>query len=494
MRSSGMLLPIASLPSKYGIGTFSKSAYDFVDILKAAGQRFWQILPLGPTGYGDSPYQSFSTYAGNPYLIDLDRLVEEGLLSEKECKSFDFGTNKRHIDYGKIYESRFLILQKAYKRCKLKGDPDYEKFLEENKEWLDDYCLYMAVKNHFNGVSWDHWDEDIRLREPEAMEKYRTQYADEMNFFRFQQFKFQEQWYALKEYANQNGVEIIGDIPIYVAFDSADTWARPDLFQFDEENMPIDVAGCPPDGFSATGQLWGNPLYKWEYHKETGYVWWAKRMERCFRLYDIVRVDHFRGFDEYYAIPYGNKTAENGCWKKGPGLDLFVQLRKQLGEMRVIAEDLGYLTPSVMKMVEESGFPGMKVLEFAFDSREPSNYLPHNYDKNCVVYTGTHDNQTLRTWYYEMAEEDRKLAKDYMNLYGRNDEEIQWEFIRLALSSVAMLAVIPVQDYLYLDSDARINTPSTLGDNWTWRLAEEDFDKQLISRIRKLCVLFGRTE
>lgn len=494
MRSSGMLLPIASLPSKYGIGTFSKSAYDFVDILKAAGQRFWQILPLGPTGYGDSPYQSFSTYAGNPYFIDLDRLVEEGLLSEKECKSFDFGTNKRHIDYGKIYKSRFLILQKAYKRCKLEGNLDYEKFLEENKEWLDDYCLYMAVKNHFNGVSWDHWDEDIRLREPEAMEKYRTQYADEMNFFRFQQFKFQEQWYALKEYANQNGVEIIGDIPIYVAFDSADTWARPDLFQFDEENMPIDVAGCPPDGFSATGQLWGNPLYKWEYHKETGYVWWAKRMERCFRLYDIVRVDHFRGFDEYYAIPYGNKTAENGCWKKGPGLDLFVQLRKQLGEMRVIAEDLGYLTPSVMKMVEESGFPGMKVLEFAFDSREPSNYLPHNYDKNCVVYTGTHDNQTLRTWYYEMAEEDRKLAKDYMNLYGRNDEEIQWEFIRLALSSVAMLAVIPVQDYLYLDSDARINTPSTLGDNWTWRLAEEDFDKQLISRIRKLCVLFGRTE
>lgn len=494
MRASGMLLPIASLPSKYGIGTFSKSAYDFVDILKAAGQRFWQILPLGPTGYGDSPYQSFSTYAGNPYFIDLDQLAEEGLLSEKECESYDFGTDKRHIDYGKIYDSRFLILQKAYKRCKLEGDKSYEKFLEENEEWLDDYCLYMAVKNHFGGVSWDHWNEDIRLRKPEAMEKYRTQYADEMNFFRFQQFKFQEQWYALKKYANENGVEIIGDIPIYVAFDSADTWARPDLFQFDEENLPIDVAGCPPDGFSATGQLWGNPLYKWEYHKETGYVWWAKRMERCFRLYDIVRVDHFRGFDEYYAIPYGNKTAENGCWKKGPGLDLFVQLRKRLGEMRVIAEDLGYLTPSVMKMVEESGFPGMKVLEFAFDSREPSNYLPHNYDKNCVVYTGTHDNQTLRTWYYEMAEEDRELAKDYMNLYGRNDEEIQWEFIRLALSSVAMLAVIPVQDYLFLDSDARINTPSTLGNNWTWRLAEEDFDQELISRIRKLCVLFGRSE
>lgn len=494
MRASGMLLPIASLPSKYGIGTFSKSAYDFVDILKAAGQKFWQILPLGPTGYGDSPYQSFSTYAGNPYFIDLDQLVKEGLLSEKECESYDFGTNRRHIDYGKIYKSRFLILQKAYKRCKLENNPEYKKFLEENEEWLDDYCLYMAVKNHFDGVSWDHWDEDIRLRKPEAMERYRKQYEDEIHFFRFQQFKFQEQWYALKKYANQNGVEIIGDIPIYVAFDSADTWARPDLFQFDEENLPIDVAGCPPDGFSATGQLWGNPLYKWEYHKETGYVWWAKRMERCFRLYDIVRVDHFRGFDEYYAIPYGNKTAENGCWKKGPGLDLFMQLRKQLGEMRVIAEDLGYLTPSVIEMVEESGFPGMKVLEFAFDSREPSNYLPHNYDKNCVVYTGTHDNQTLRTWYYEMAEEDRELAKEYMNLYGRNDEEIQWEFIRLALSSVAMLAVIPVQDYLYLDSDARINTPSTLGDNWTWRLAEEDFHEELISRIRKLCVLFGRSE
>lgn len=494
MRASGMLLPIASLPSKYGIGTFSKSAYDFVDILKAAGQKFWQILPLGPTGYGDSPYQSFSTYAGNPYFIDLDQLVEEGLLSEKECKSFDFGTNRRHIDYGKIYDSRFLLLRKAYEHCELEGNQDYQKFLAENEEWLDDYCLYMAVKNHFDGVSWDHWDEDIRLRKPEAMEKYRNLYEDEINFFRFQQFKFQEQWYALKKYANQSGVEIIGDIPIYVAFDSADTWARPDLFQFDDENLPIDVAGCPPDGFSATGQLWGNPLYKWEYHKETGYVWWAKRMERCFRLYDIVRVDHFRGFDEYYAIPYGNKTAENGCWKKGPGLDLFWQLRKQLGEMRVIAEDLGYLTPSVIQMVEESGFPGMKVLEFAFDSREPSNYLPHNYDKNCVVYTGTHDNQTLRTWYYEMAEEDRELAKEYMNLYGRSDEEIHWEFIRLALSSVAMLAVIPVQDYLYLDSDARINTPSTLGDNWTWRLTDEDFDEELISKIRKLCVLFGRSE
>lgn len=494
MRASGMLLPIASLPSKYGIGTFSKSAYDFVDILKAAGQKFWQILPLGPTGYGDSPYQSFSTYAGNPYFIDLDQLVEEGLLSEKECKSFDFGTNRRHIDYGKIYDSRFLLLRKAYEHCELEGNQDYQKFLAENEEWLDDYCLYMAVKNHFDGVSWDHWDEDIRLRKPEAMEKYRNLYEDEINFFRFQQFKFQEQWYALKKYANQSGVEIIGDIPIYVAFDSADTWARPDLFQFDDENLPIDVAGCPPDGFSATGQLWGNPLYKWEYHKETGYVWWAKRMERCFRLYDIVRVDHFRGFDEYYAIPYGNKTAENGCWKKGPGLDLFRQLRKQLGKMRVIAEDLGYLTPSVIQMVEESGFPGMKVLEFAFDSREPSNYLPHNYDKNCVVYTGTHDNQTLRTWYYEMAEEDRELAKEYMNLYGRSDEEIHWEFIRLALSSVAMLAVIPVQDYLYLDSDARINTPSTLGDNWTWRLTDEDFDEELISKIRKLCVLFGRSE
>lgn len=494
MRASGMLLPIASLPSKYGIGTFSKSAYDFVDILKAAGQKFWQILPLGPTGYGDSPYQSFSTYAGNPYFIDLDQLVEEGLLSEKECKSFDFGTNRRHIDYGKIYDSRFLLLRKAYEHCELEGNQDYQKFLAENEEWLDDYCLYMAVKNHFDGVSWDHWDEDIRLRKPEAMEKYRNLYEDEINFFRFQQFKFQEQWYALKKYANQSGVEIIGDIPIYVAFDSADTWARPDLFQFDDENLPIDVAGCPPDGFSATGQLWGNPLYKWEYHKETGYVWWAKRMERCFRLYDIVRVDHFRGFDEYYAIPYGNKTAENGCWKKGPGLDLFRQLMKQLGEMRVIAEDLGYLTPSVIQMVEESGFPGMKVLEFAFDSREPSNYLPHNYDKNCVVYTGTHDNQTLRTWYYEMAEEDRELAKEYMNLYGRSDEEIHWEFIRLALSSVAMLAVIPVQDYLYLNSDARINTPSTLGDNWTWRLTDEDFDEGLISKIRKLCVLYGRSE
>ena len=492
MRASGMLLPIASLPSKYGIGTFSKSAYDFVDILKAAGQKFWQILPLGPTGYGDSPYQSFSTYAGNPYFIDLDQLVKEGLLSEKECESYDFGTNRRHIDYGKIYKSRFLILQKAYKRCKLENDPEYKKFLEENEEWLDDYCLYMAVKNHFDGVSWDHWDEDIRLQKREAMEQLQYELADEAGFYAFLQMKFEEQWSALKSYANEKGIRIIGDIPIYVALDSADTWYHPELFQFDENRMPVAVAGCPPDGFSATGQLWGNPLYQWEYHGKTGYQWWMRRMEYSFRMYDVVRVDHFRGFDEYYSIPAGSETAIHGTWEKGPGIEVFQKMQEKFGKLDIIAEDLGFLTPSVLKLVKDTGFPGMKVLEFAFDSREESDYLPHNYTTNCVVYTGTHDNNTIRGWYEEMDEADRQLSVDYMNNAHTPGDEIHWDFVRLALSSVAKLAVIPVQDYLGLGGEARINTPSTLGENWRWRMLSGEITDEIAVKCRKMAKLYGR--
>lgn len=492
MRASGILLPIASLPSKYGIGTFSKSAYDFVDTLKEAGQKFWQILPLGPTGYGDSPYQSFSTYAGNPYFIDLDKLVEQGWLTDEECKSYNFGEDDRYIDYGKLYETRFLLLRKAFERSKIAADENYQKFLADNEEWLSDYCLYMAVKNSFGGVSWDNWEEDIRLRKPEAMKKYGEKFAEEIDFYRFQQYEFLVQWNKLKGYANDNGIEIIGDIPIYVAFDSADTWAHPELFQFDENNLPIAVAGCPPDGFSATGQLWGNPLYKWEFHNETGYAWWIKRIAHCFHLYDIIRVDHFRGFDEYYSVPYGDATAENGKWNKGPGISLFEKIKEKLGDLRIIAEDLGYLTPSVIQLVKDSGYPGMKVLEFAFDSREASDYLPHNYEHNCVVYTGTHDNQTLRAWYQELDEADRSLAVEYMNLHGRTDEEIQWELIRLALGSVADLAVIPLQDYLYLGKEARTNTPSTLGGNWTWRLKAGEFTSETAQKIRGLLKLFAR--
>ena len=492
MRGSGMLLPVASLPSKYGIGSFSKSAYEFVDLCAEAGQKYWQILPLGPTSYGDSPYQSFSTFAGNPYFIDLETLIQEGLLTKEECDACDFGDNPHYIDYGKIYENRFDLLRKAYERSKFLGRQEYLDFKKANKDWLHNYGLYMAVKNHFHGVSWNQWDEDIRTRQPEAVERYEDEFSSEIDFYSYLQYLFQKQWTALKAYANGKGIQIIGDIPIYVAFDSADTWANPELFQFTSDGEPLAVAGCPPDGFSATGQLWGNPLYRWDYHEQTGFAWWIRRIRHCFTLYDIVRVDHFRGFDEYYAIPYGHTTAELGKWEKGPGLKLFTALKDALGDMPIIAEDLGFLTPSVLQLVHDTGYPGMKVLEFAFDSREESDYLPHNYPRNCVVYTGTHDNQTLKAWYQEMSDTDRNFAIEYMDLEGKNADQVQMSFIRAALASVADTAIIPLQDYLGLGAEARINTPSTLGDNWKWRLTEGEFTHELAAKIRRLAKIYGR--
>jgi len=492
MRASGVLMPISSLPSRYGIGSFSKSGYEFVDFLAAAKQKYWQILPLGPTGFGDSPYQSFSTFAGNPYYIDLDRLVDNGLLTEKECKSFDFGDNERYIDYGKIYNSRFEVLRMAYERSNINSAPEFHQYLKENEYWLEDYGLYMAVKNHFNSVSWIEWPEDIRLREPEAMERYRQKLALEVAFYQYIQYEFSRQWTALKKYANDKQIKIIGDIPIYVAFDSADSWANPQLFQFDKDRNPIAVAGCPPDAFSATGQLWGNPLYDWDYHQKTSYVWWTKRIKYCFEIYDVVRVDHFRGFDEYYSIPAGNKTAEIGKWMPGPGYDIFKEFSSQLGELDIIAEDLGYLTESVLELVAKTGYPGMKVLEFAFDSREESDYLPHNYDKNCIVYTGTHDNQTLMGWLDELPREDKEMAYNYIGISQADEKNIHWNFIRLALASVANIAIIPIQDYLGLGAEARINRPSTLGGNWMWRLLEGEITDDLINRIKIMTKLYGR--
>ena len=500
-RACGMLLPVASLPSEYGIGAFSKEAYAFVDQLAEAGQRYWQILPLGPTGYGDSPYQSFSAFAGNPYFIDLEELIARGLLTKAECDVADLGTDPQDIDYEKQYFHRFPLLKRAFGRWreqqKVKGRSD-KKLMEFFADALTadtrEYCFFMAVKNHFDGKSFLLWDEDIRTRKPEAVKAYQEACREEILFYEFLQYEFQEQWAKLKHYANGRGIRIIGDIPIYVAMDSADSWAHPELFQFDGECLPKAVAGCPPDAFSATGQLWGNPLYDWGYHKKDHYSWWIKRMEYCLKLYDVVRVDHFRGFEAYYSIPYGDLTAEFGHWEKGPGLELFDQLKKSLKKEKlpIIAEDLGFLTPEVHEMLKESGFPGMKVLEFAFDDTENSDYLPHKFTENSIVYTGTHDNDTLVGWYETMSRKDKSFAREYMGCRHTPKKEMHWEFIRLAMASPAKLAVIPVQDYLGLGAEARINEPSTLGKNWKWRLLPGELNSDVLKQCRRMAKLYGR--
>ena len=504
MRRCGILLPVASLPSRYGIGAFSKEAYEFIDQLKEAGQQVWQILPLGPTSFGDSPYQAFSAFAGNPYFIDLEALIQEGLLTKEECDRADFGNNPAYIDYSKLYENRFSLLKIAYERWKsvsFAGTPQenrleavHGKAGELLRRETREYCFYMALKDHFQSRSWDLWDEEIRIRRPEALARYGQLLSDEIGFYEFQQIKFEEQWKKLKGYANSQGIQIMGDIPIYVAFDGADSWARPELFQFDGDMRPKAVAGCPPDAFSATGQLWGNPLYDWEYHRKTGFQWWMKRMEYCFALYDLVRVDHFRGFDEYYSIPYGQDTAVNGKWEQGPGIEIFRRMEEYFGkkELPIIAEDLGFLTPSVYRLLEETGFPGMKVLEFAFEEGGRSPYLPHNYTQNCVVYTGTHDNDTLAGWYKAMDIEQKEFSIEYLGNSLTPVDQVHWDFIRLALRSVAKLAVIPVQDYLGLGTEARTNEPSTIGKNWRWRLLKGQLDEKTLRRCRKLAEAYGR--
>ena len=494
-RGAGILLSITSLPSKYGIGCFSKSAYDFVDWLKAAGQTYWQILPLGPTSYGDSPYQSFSTYAGNPYFIDLEALIEEGVLTREECEKADMGEEEGTIDYKKMYEGRYPLLRKAYERSNISQNPDYIRFMEENGWWLSDYALFMAVKGRFDGAPWTEWAQDIRLRWGYAMDYYRRELYFDIEFQQYLQFTFYKQWRALKDYANRQGVRIIGDIPIYVAMDSADAWAHPELFQLDQDNVPLAVAGCPPDGFSAVGQLWGNPLYRWDYHRQTGYDWWMKRLAHCFSLYDVVRIDHFRGFDEYYSIPYGAKSAIGGHWEKGPGMDLFRRMREVLGEKEVIAEDLGYVTDSVRQLVRDTGFPGMKVLEFAFDSRDSgcaNDYLPHNYTENCVAYTGTHDNETIRGWFESIREDERRLARAYICDKYTPRQYLHTSFISLIMASRANLCVIPIQDYMGYDNTCRMNKPSTVGINWKWRLKSGELTEDLQKEIRAITRRYGR--
>lgn len=496
MRGSGILLPISSLPSPYGIGCFSKEAYEFVDRLVRSGQSYWQILPLCPTGYGDSPYQSFSTFAGNPYFIDLSRLVSFGWLTKEECKEADFGENPRFVDYAALYHNRFFLLKKAFLRSNINSNPDFHQFLKEQSGWIFDYALFMALKIENNEKSWMEWDEDLRFRKADLLEQKKQDLKEEILFYEFLQFEFQKQWKDLKDYANGKGIKIIGDIPIYVSLDSADAWIGKELFQFDENGYPTAVAGCPPDGFSATGQLWGNPLYDWTYHKKTNYSWWMERLAYSYTLYDVVRIDHFRGFDEYYSIPYGDKDARGGHWESGPGIALFERAKEVLPGKEIIAEDLGYVTDSVRKLVKDCGFPGMKVLEFAFDSRDSgsaSDYLPHNYTSNSVVYTGTHDNETVVGWFTGgLKDEERKMVRDYFNDHFTPDDQMHLPLICGAMRSVSKLCVIPMQDILGYGNEARMNIPSTTGTNWRWRLLPGEFSENIQKRMFDLTKRYGR--
>lgn len=492
MRLSGVLAHISSLPSDCGIGTMGAEAYKFVDFLAAAKQTCWQILPICPTSYGDSPYQSFSTHAGNPYFIDLDMLVKDGLLKKSDYKDIDWGIDDEYVDYEKIYANRFKVLKIAYENFKKQDRLLFDMFLEKNESWISNYALFMSIKNENEGKSWLEWDEGLKKRNPHDLWLFKESHADDVEFWEFVQYKFFEQWTKLKEYANSCGIQIIGDIPIYVALDSAEVWVYPDLYDLDEELFPNNVAGCPPDAFSATGQLWGNPLYNWKRHKETDYGWWIDRLKCAVELYDIVRIDHFRGFDEYYSIPYGDETAERGKWEQGPGIEFFRFVEARLGKLPIIAEDLGFLTPSVLQMLADSGFPGMKVLEFAFDPDSESSYMPYLYDRNCAVYIGTHDNNTIKGWLKETDAKTVKFCKKFLNYSGKDENEFVWSFIKSAFACVGDTVIIQMQDYLELGAKSRMNTPSTSVGNWQWRMKKGAASKTLAKKIADITRTYGR--
>lgn len=488
-RSNGVLMHISSLPGNTGIGTLGKPAYDFVDFLKKSSQTYWQILPICPTSYGDSPYQSFSTFAGNPYFIDFELLVGQGFLQKKDYENISWGSDETQVDYGLLYEQRhklFSIIQKNFE----KNTPaDFESFCKENAFWLDNYSLFMAIKDAHNGVSFLEWEKEIINREEQSLKKWTEKCSDRINYYKILQYLFFAQWNNLKKYANDNGIKIIGDIPIYVAADSADVWSSPEQFMLDENHIPTEVAGCPPDGFSADGQLWGNPVYNWDYMKKDNYSWWKKRLEMSLKNYDVLRIDHFRGFDSYYCIPFGETTAKNGVWKKGPGTALFEEIKKCYGELPIIAEDLGFLTDSVRQMLKDVGYPGMKVLQFAFDSRENSDYLPHSYSKNSVVYTGTHDNDTIIGWTSSAPAEDYSNAKKYLRT---NDKNFPTEMMLAAIESVSNTCILCMQDLIGLDGSARMNTPSTVGNNWKWRATQNQITENISEFLSYYTKLYNR--
>ena len=490
MRESGILMHITSLPGSYGIGTMGKEAFRFVDFLKAAGQTNWQLLPLNPTGYGDSPYQSCSTYAGNPYLIDLDLLIEAGLLEKSDLEGIAWGSDEERVDFGIQYHNRTAVLRKAYAR--FQGGEAFEAFCRDNGRWLSDFALFMALKDKFQGQPWYNWEKQLKFRDPNALWEIRHELSDEIRFYSFVQFLFQQQWSALRAYAHEAGIRIIGDVPIYVPLDSADVWSNPELFQLDSQLAPTDVAGVPPDAFTADGQLWGNPLYRWDLMEKNGYAWWINRLAAAEKRYDVVRFDHFRGFESYWAVPADAETARGGKWVKGPGLKFVQAIQKALPKLDLIAEDLGYLTQEVLDLLRDSGLPGMKVLEFAFDSREPSEYLPHTYTENSVCYTGTHDNMTMRQWFETADQAAVEYASEYMALTER--EGLVWGTIRTAMASVSKLCIVPLQDYLDLGAFARMNFPGTQSsDNWTWRVKPGQTVPELAEKINRLTVMYGRT-
>ncbi len=489
MRASGILMPVSALSSPYGIGNFGKEAYKFVDFLSKANQKYWQILPMGPTGYADSPYQSFSAFALSYYYIDLDQLVAEKLLKKKEILAYDFGASDK-VDYNKLYLHRKPLLEKAVQRFDTLNK-NFVKYKKQNAFWLKDYALFMAIKADQDMIAYSKWSSLAKSRKSKDLKVAEKKYAQEISFWEVVQYLAYTQWLKLKKYANQNAVSIVGDVPIYVSPDSSDLWANPELFQVDKDLNLTEVAGCPPDAFSADGQLWGNPLYDWDYHYAQGFSWWIKRVEQAMTLYDMVRIDHFRGFAGYYAIPNRDKTAVNGRWRVGPGLSIISAIKTALPNVNIIAEDLGFLTDDVRELLKQSGFPGMKILQFAFDSSENSDYLPHKYDKNCVVYTGTHDNTTTLNWKDISDKKDIDFCKEYMGI--NKDEEFTLSLIRCGLASTADTCIIPMADWLNLDEDARINTPSTVVNNWVWRLDNKLMTKQLVAKIARMTKIYGRS-
>ena len=488
MRKSGILMHITSLPGPYGIGTMGKPAREFVDFLKDAGQSLWQILPLSPTGYGDSPYQSCSAYAGNHYLIDLEELIESGLLTRDEVSSVTWCISEEKADFGILYNNRLTVLKKAFSR--FTNWEALDEFCRLNSDWLPDFALFMALKDENGSKPWYQWPEELKTRQPEAVWQARRRLQDAIRFYSFVQYLFDMQWQSLRQYAADAGIQIIGDVPIYVPLDSCDVWSAPELFQLDETLTPTAVAGVPPDAFTADGQLWGNPLYRWDVHKKDGFSWWLRRLTAAGKLYDIIRLDHFRAFEAYWSVPYGDETARNGHWVKGPDMDFVEAVKKGLPGLSIIAEDLGFLTEEVLALRDNSGWPGMKVLEFAFDGCEPSDYQPHTYTQNSVCYTGTHDNMTMRQWFDTATEEAVEFAKAYMGL--TETEGYVWGTIRTAMASVSDTCIVQLQDYLNLDGSARMNFPGTMGSNWTWRAKQGVFTDELAKRIDKLTTIYCR--